>query len=145
MTLIVSFWAVWTAFINTESARGLSDTVLTLVPVCTASIGFAFGFFDYGRLAGVMLLALEGGLSFAMRLMLFGPNLTVPVNHLYGDWLIIAAFGVFGLFVLLDKRGEGFVSPFSFLLQTKADRSVKYVSKKSISRSLVSQFERDRT
>lgn len=105
---------MWTAFINTESAKGLSDTVVTLVPVCTAFVGFVFGLYDYGRLAGVMLLALEGGLSFAMRVMLFREGLVIPVRSLWGDWLIIAAFGVFGLFVLLDKRGEGFVSISSY-------------------------------
>ncbi|KAH9919062.1 hypothetical protein B0H21DRAFT_232552 [Amylocystis lapponica] len=102
----VCFWA---AFINTESAHTLSDRVVTIIPVCAFVLAFTFGLFNFGRFAGVMLLALMGGFSVGVRIVLFRPGLLVPVSHNWGNWLIAAAFGVLGLLVLIDKRIEDYL------------------------------------
>lgn len=81
---------MWAALINTEPAKNLSDLVLTLVPVLLFIPGFLFGLFNYGRLAGVILITVASGFSWGVRICLFRSDLLV--REVYGDWLIGTAF-----------------------------------------------------
>lgn len=89
---------LWAALINTESAKNLSDLVITLVPVCLFVPGFLFGFFNYGRLAGVILICIASGFSWGVRICLFRSDLLV--REVYGDWLIGTAFAFLNVLLI---------------------------------------------
>ncbi|CCM05218.1 uncharacterized protein FIBRA_07428 [Fibroporia radiculosa] len=87
--------SLWVAFINTEPADAFSDWVLTLVPVCIFVPGFLFGLFNYGRLAGVILIAIASGFSWGVRICLFRPDLLI--HQVWGNWVFSAAFALLNL------------------------------------------------
>ncbi|KAI0079847.1 hypothetical protein K474DRAFT_1591300 [Panus rudis PR-1116 ss-1] len=92
---------VWAAFINTISASGLSDLVLTCIVMGAFVLGFAVGVFEIGRLAGISFLGILGGFSIAVRIVLFRDGLLAP--PFFANWLICTAFGIAG-FVLVVLR-----------------------------------------
>ena len=83
---------MWAAFINTEQAKDLPGLVITLIPMLLFVPGFLFGAFEYGRLAGIILMAVASGFSWGVRICLFGTNLAV--KEVWGDWLIGASFAL---------------------------------------------------
>lgn len=83
---------VWAAFINTEPANDLPELVITLIPMLLFFPGFAFGLYEYGRLAGVILICIASGFSWGVRICMFAPNLAV--KELWGSWLIGTAFAL---------------------------------------------------
>ena len=83
---------MWAAFINTEPAKDLPELVIALIPILLFFPGFAFGLYEYGRLAGVILICVASGFSWGVRICLFAPNLAV--KEIWGDWLIGAAFAL---------------------------------------------------
>ncbi|EPT00405.1 hypothetical protein FOMPIDRAFT_1049725 [Fomitopsis schrenkii] len=89
LTVTVSMWA---AFINTEPANDLPELVITLIPMLLFFPGFAFGLYEYGRLAGVILICIASGFSWGVRICMFAPNLAV--KELWGSWLIGTAFAL---------------------------------------------------
>ena len=84
--------SVWAAFINTELAKDLPELVIALVPMLLFFPGFAFGLFEYGRLAGVILICVASGFSWGVRICMFAPDLAVKA--IWGDWLIGTAFAL---------------------------------------------------
>ena len=92
LCLFDSALLVWAAFINTEPAKDLPELVIALIPILLFFPGFAFGLYEYGRLAGVILICVASGFSWGVRICLFAPNLAVKA--IWGDWLIGAAFAL---------------------------------------------------
>jgi hypothetical protein len=100
------------------SADGIPDIFLTLLVLGFFAAGFILGCFEVGKLAGMVLLGITGGISFGIRLMLFRSGLLIPV----GDdgsgagfalgWMMIALLGVIGgLWIALPKfQRSGLVS-----------------------------------
>ena len=84
--------SVWAAFINTEPAKDLPELVIALIPMLLFFPGFAFGLFEYGRLAGVILICVASGFSWGVRICMFAPDLAV--KEIWGNWLIGAAFAL---------------------------------------------------
>ncbi|KAH9920922.1 uncharacterized protein B0H18DRAFT_880613 [Fomitopsis serialis] len=89
LTITVCMWA---AFVSTESAKDLPELVITLIPMLLFVPGFLFGAYEYGRLAGVILLVVASGFSWGVRICLFGTNLAV--KEIWGAWLIGTAFAL---------------------------------------------------
>ncbi|KAI0687099.1 hypothetical protein BC835DRAFT_1420024 [Cytidiella melzeri] len=93
---------IWAAFINALSANGISDIVVTIIVLVSFLLGFSIGLFKLGRAAGMACLALLGGISVGIRVVLFRPNLLVPI---YGvNWAIVAILGVATFVVILFQQ-----------------------------------------
>ena len=93
---------------NTVSADGLSDVLLTVIAIAGFAIGFLVGVLKFGRWAGVLLLGVLGGFSLGVRVVLLRPGLLVPDYRL--NWLVLAVFLVMGLFLVLLRQHFGIVS-----------------------------------
>ncbi|TBU31063.1 hypothetical protein BD311DRAFT_804847 [Dichomitus squalens] len=96
---------LWAAFVNTVSSDGLSDIVLTVIPVGGFVVGFVFGMLDFGRWAGILLIGVLGGLSVGIRVVLLRPGLLI---HTYlVNWLVLALFMIMGLSLILSRQHVG--------------------------------------
>jgi hypothetical protein len=87
---------------------GISDIILTAIILANFAFGFIFGVFEIGRLAGITLLGIIGGLAFGVRIILLKDNLLIPL--FLANWLTIGAFGAFGGMLILFKQRAGIVS-----------------------------------
>jgi hypothetical protein len=96
----------WASIVNSVNEVGVPDIVLTTIVLGLFGVGFTIGIFKYARVAGILFLAIEGGISIGLRVVLTRPNLLIPNANLYAlNWLIIAAFGVAGgLSLVLNRR-----------------------------------------
>jgi len=56
------------------SDSGLTDIVLTVLILAFFCLFFAFGFTKWGRVTGITLLGIEGGVAFAVRIMILRPG-----------------------------------------------------------------------
>ncbi|KAI0827994.1 hypothetical protein BC628DRAFT_1317116 [Trametes gibbosa] len=99
---------IWAAFINTVSADGLPDLVLTLITLGAFVIGFFIGVLNLGRMAGIWLLGVMSGLSIGIRIVLLRPGLLIPVYA--ANWIIIALLMIVGLAVTVFRQRLGLVS-----------------------------------
>lgn len=105
----------WAAFINTVSSNGLPDIVLTIITLAFFSFGFILGLFEIGRIGGIILLGITGGLAFGIRIVLLRDGLLFQGNMGVGDdtvldgspglfsanWAIIAVLGAVGGLTLI--------------------------------------------
>src|SRR5262245_56095084 len=98
----------WGAFINTMTSNGLSDIILTAVVLTIFVFGFIFGLFEIGRLPGITLLGVIGGLAVGIRVVLMREDLLVPIFIV--DWVLVALFGFIGLVLVIFKQRAGIVS-----------------------------------
>lgn len=64
-------------------------------------LAFIVGLFNLGRLAGIAFLALSGGFSVGVRIVLFRDGLLVP--SFFVNWMIPLVFGL-AYFVLVVSR-----------------------------------------
>ncbi len=99
---------MWVAFVNTVSADGLSDILLTVIAIAGFAIGFLVGMLKFGRWAGVLLLGVLGGFSVGLRVVLLRPDLLIPNYRL--NWLVLTMFLVAGLSLVLLWQHFGIVS-----------------------------------
>ncbi|KAI8978291.1 hypothetical protein BD414DRAFT_422162 [Trametes punicea] len=99
---------VWAAFVNSVSAEGLSDLLLTVIPLGAFGIGFLIGVLSLGRMAGILCLGVLGGLSIGIRIVLLRPGLLIQTYA--ANWFILAAFVVIGLGIILYRQRFGLVS-----------------------------------
>jgi len=99
---IVCTLLIWAALINTVSASGISDVLVAAISVGAFGVGFAIGAMSFGRIAGITLLGITGGMSIGVRIILFRPGLLVPV--FYVNWLIITVLGIIGFLVVLMRQ-----------------------------------------
>ena len=93
---------------NTVSADGLSDIVLTIVALGGFLVGFVFGVLDFGRMTGILLIGVLGGFSVGVRVVLLRPGLLLSPYVV--NWAILALFMVIGLAAVLVKQRLGLVS-----------------------------------
>ncbi|RPD57677.1 hypothetical protein L226DRAFT_165779 [Lentinus tigrinus ALCF2SS1-7] len=99
---------VWAAFVNTVSADGLSDIVLTVIGMGGFLVGFICGVLDFGRWAGILLIGFLGGLSVGIRVVLLRPGLLIPTYIV--NWLVLVPFMLIGIFSVLLKQRLGIIS-----------------------------------
>ncbi|TFK45051.1 hypothetical protein BDQ12DRAFT_674032 [Crucibulum laeve] len=87
----------WAALINTVSATGISDLLLTLITIGFFGLGALLGVFEIGRIGGIACLGIASGLSFGMRVMLLKSELLFSGTDLYAaNWVITAVLGMAG-------------------------------------------------
>jgi hypothetical protein len=85
----------WAAIINSVDENGVSDIVLTVAVLVFFSLGSILGFFEFARLGGITMLALTGGLSIGIRVVLMREGLLLHGDSLYAvNWVIVGAFAV---------------------------------------------------
>ena len=94
---------------NTVSADGLSDIVLTVISMGGFLVGLALGALDFGKWAGILMIGLLGGFSVGVRIVLLRPGLLIPSPYAI-NWLILVPFIVAGLAAVLVRQRLGLVS-----------------------------------
>lgn len=98
----------WAAFINTVNEVGIHDMILSLIVIAFFALGFILGLFEIGRLAGLALLCITGGLAFGIRIMLLKSDLLIPVYFV--NWLLVAVFGAAGGLLMVYRQRVAIVS-----------------------------------
>jgi len=84
----------WAAVINTVSGSGVADLFLTAIIIVFFFFGFALGVFELGRLGGITMIGLTGGIAFGIRIVLLRAGLLVSSTQLYAiNWVIVASCG----------------------------------------------------
>ena len=84
---------------------------LTAVILAFFSAGFFLGLFEVGRMAGIILLAITGGLAIGVRVVIITKGLLLSESNLFfANWLIVAFFGSVGGLLLLRSVRAGIVS-----------------------------------
>ncbi|KAG6871791.1 hypothetical protein C0995_016592 [Termitomyces sp. Mi166 len=97
----------WAALNNTVNNNGLPDAVLTAIVVGFFVVGFVFGLFEIGRVAGMSLLSITGGLAFGARVVILRPGLLMPdVNLFFVNWVVVALFGALGGAVIVSQKTQ---------------------------------------
>ena len=101
MTLVTdASFPGWAALINTVSDSGVSDILLTVLILAFFGLCFVFGFTEWGRLTGITLLGIEGGVAFAVRIMILRPGYGLLLgegNGLYeAMWALVIFCGSVG-------------------------------------------------
>ncbi|KIY46064.1 hypothetical protein FISHEDRAFT_11549, partial [Fistulina hepatica ATCC 64428] len=85
----------WAAFINTMSAAGIPDMLLLLIVFAFFFVGSMLGWFEFARLAGIILIAFVGGLAFGVRIAIIKEDLLISKTSLFSlDWVIVLVFTV---------------------------------------------------
>ena len=93
------------------SAVGVPDIVLALIVLGFFALGFGLGMLDVGRLPGITLLSLTGGLAVGVRVVVVRDRLLVQDEDLFFvNWLVVAVMGVAGGLVVVWSRRVGIVS-----------------------------------
>ncbi|VDC05105.1 unnamed protein product [Peniophora sp. CBMAI 1063] len=80
--------SAWAGLINTTTAPGISDTLLTLIVCGLMGGGFALGLFSFMRIGGIVLLSLLGGIAFGLRIVLLKDDLLIPLFAI--NWVLVA-------------------------------------------------------
>jgi len=84
----------WAAVINTVSGSGVADLFLTAIIIVFFFFGFALGVFEVGRLGGITMIGLTGGIAFGIRIVLLRAGLLVSSTQLYAlNWVIVGICG----------------------------------------------------
>jgi len=93
----------WAAINNAVNDQGISDILIVVIVLAFFSLGFILGMFEFARQAGMLVLAITGGLGFGLRVVVLRSNLLVPIYWV--NWLIVGLFGALPaiLFVWLDR------------------------------------------
>ncbi|KAK7691843.1 hypothetical protein QCA50_005247 [Cerrena zonata] len=98
---------VWAAFINTLGTADISDLLLTCLVMGAFGLAFIVGLFNLGRLAGIAFLALSGGFSVGVRIVLFRDGLLVPTFVV--NWIICLVFGLAYFFLVIVRQRIGII------------------------------------
>ncbi|KAK0459411.1 uncharacterized protein EV420DRAFT_1479388 [Desarmillaria tabescens] len=94
----------WAAIINSINNDGLSDIVLTSIILGFIFLGFCLGAFEFARLGGIILIVLNGGLSFGIRIVLLKEGL-LGGSSLHVNWAIVIVFPILaGLSMIWKQR-----------------------------------------
>ncbi|KAJ7807815.1 hypothetical protein B0H14DRAFT_2380994 [Mycena olivaceomarginata] len=92
----------WAAVINTVSSSGVGDIFLTAIIIVFFFFGFALGVFEVGRLGGITMIGLTGGIAFGIRIVLLRAGLLISSTQLYAiNWVIVAICGGAGGLALI--------------------------------------------
>ena len=104
-------YAAWAAFINSVNSGGVPDLLLTAITFAFFFMGFILGLFEFGRLGGIALLGITGGLALGIRIMLMKGDLLLDAGSLFAiDWIIIAFLGAAGGLSMIWWQRAGIVS-----------------------------------
>ena len=99
---------VWASFANSIGPGGISDIVITIISIVSFALGFFIGLFELGYAVGIATIALLGGFSIGVRIVLFRSDL---LFHAYfGNWLVITGCGLVCFLLLLIKQRAAIVS-----------------------------------
>jgi hypothetical protein len=86
---------------------------LTAIVIVIFWLGFALGLFEFGRLAGITLVGMTGGVAFGLRIVLLRAGLLISSPNLYVlNWLIVGAFAIPGGLSLIWFQRYGLVRIF---------------------------------
>ncbi|KAF9052244.1 hypothetical protein BDZ89DRAFT_939550 [Hymenopellis radicata] len=83
----------WAAIISSVDNVGLSDIILTAIVFGLMLSGFCLGVFEFARVAATLLIVLNGGLAFGVRVVLIKEGLLFA-NSFGANWAIVAIFGI---------------------------------------------------
>ena len=95
-------FAVWAAFVSTINASGVSDLIITLISLGSFVLGFGLGVFEVGYYAGMTLIALLGGFSVGVRIVLFRADLLI--HKFFANWLVIVGLGLLMFLLMLVQQ-----------------------------------------
>ncbi|KAF8900094.1 hypothetical protein CPB85DRAFT_1439694 [Mucidula mucida] len=93
----------WTSIISSVNEVGVSDIILTAIVLALMFLGFCLGVFEFARIGATMLLVLNGGLAFGVRVVLIKEGLLVA-DSFGANWAIIAVSGVLPGFIMIWLR-----------------------------------------
>ncbi|KAG7449993.1 uncharacterized protein BT62DRAFT_886772 [Guyanagaster necrorhizus] len=94
----------WSAIINSINSQGVSDIVLTSIILVFIFFGFCLGAFEFARVGGIILIVLNGGLAFGVRIVLLKGGL-LGGSSLHVNWAIVIAFPILaGLSMIWKQR-----------------------------------------
>ncbi len=94
----------WAAIINSINNDGVSDIVLTSITLGFIFLGFCLGAFEFARLGGIILIVLNGGLAFGIRIVLLKEGL-LGGSSLHTNWAIVIVFPILaGLSMIWKQR-----------------------------------------
>ncbi|THH18687.1 hypothetical protein EW146_g2350 [Bondarzewia mesenterica] len=99
-------WAAWAAFINTVSAPGISDFLLTLIIFAFTFLGLILGVLPFMRVCGIAVLGLVGGIAFGVRILILKAGLLVA-SVFFVNWLLASLFGILGGVLVLVRQRAG--------------------------------------
>lgn len=97
----------WAGLIDTTSAPGISDTLLTIIVCGLMGGGFVLGLFSFMRIGGIVSLSLLGGIAFGLRVVLLKENLLIPLFAL--NWVLVAVMAVPSLALVIWRPRIGSV------------------------------------
>ncbi|KAK0493036.1 hypothetical protein EDD18DRAFT_428691 [Armillaria luteobubalina] len=94
----------WAAMINSINNDGVSDIVLTSITLGFIFLGCCLGAFEFARIGGIILIVLNGGLAFGIRIVLLKEGL-VGGSSLHTNWAIVIVFPILaGLSMIWKQR-----------------------------------------
>ncbi|KAF7798981.1 hypothetical protein EIP86_010210 [Pleurotus ostreatoroseus] len=93
---------IWAAFVSTINASGVSDLIITLISLGSFVLGFGLGVFEVGYYAGMTLIALLGGFSVGVRIVLFRADLLI--HKFFANWLVIVGLGLLMFLLMLVQQ-----------------------------------------
>ncbi|KAG6816596.1 hypothetical protein H0H87_004822 [Tephrocybe sp. NHM501043] len=97
----------WAALNNSVNNNGVPDAVLTAIIVGFFVLGFILGLFEIGRVAGIGLLGITGGLAFGIRADLLKEGLLISDLKIYFvNWVVVAVFGVLGGSMMVSQKTQ---------------------------------------
>ncbi|KAK7057705.1 SET domain-containing protein [Favolaschia claudopus] len=82
--------ASWAAIINTVGGSGVADLFLNAIIIVFFICGFALGVFEIGRLGGITMIGVTGGMAFGIRVVLLRAGLLLSSPGLFAiNWVIV--------------------------------------------------------
>ncbi|KAF7350964.1 SET domain-containing protein [Mycena sanguinolenta] len=91
---VASAVCIWSGIVNTVNGSGVADLFLTAIIIVIFFCGFALGVFEIGRLGGITMIGIAGGIAFGVRIVLLRAGLLVSSTELYAlNWVIVAICG----------------------------------------------------
>jgi len=130
----------WAAVSNSVNASPpISDLFISIIVWGSSGLGFLFGLFEIGRVAGIVSLAISGGISFGIRIVLMREGLLFQGSSLYlVNWVIVGFLGIAAGLSMIYKQRIGILfgsaSSGTFLIALGADLIVN--QQKGMSRGL---------
>ncbi|KAJ6631442.1 hypothetical protein B0H10DRAFT_1978774 [Mycena sp. CBHHK59/15] len=91
-----------------SAGAGIADLFLTAIIIVFFCCGFALGVFEVGRLGGITMIGITGGIAFGIRIVLLRAGLLISSPQLYAlNWGIIGVFGAAGGLTLIWLQRYG--------------------------------------
>lgn len=107
---IPNSFTAWSVFVNTLDNVGISDIILTVLVLVLFALGFLFGLLEMSRMAGILQLGIQGGLTIGIRIVLLRNLLLVPnATAFFVNWLLIAFCGLVCAILVIWKQRVGLV------------------------------------